>query len=494
MWVNGNRWKKALAVGVGLWLSASAMAFAAPAMQDVRYHSGAEHDRIVFDLSETPLYDVRASADGRSVTIDFRGVSDRHFRRVPIETSRVSSVTYASKQDHILVTLHLKSGLSYKVSNLHKPARVFIDILPASEAVSDEEQAKKSIPQGAARTSAAPKDPADTYAEEMAPGLTKKTYVYWDDDGKVTAYFVEADHNRYTVKPALGRGKIPGVETVSGISDRYQALAAINASYFNWNGELIGDTKIDGTIVGTTYYTRSAFGILPDGSPVFGKVSYDGSVTIDGITQPVGGVDAERAEDSVTLYNRYYGATTRTNEYGMEYVVENGVVTAIHQQDSPIPKNGWVVSAHGKAKDAFANVKVGDRVVISQELGSPWDQAVQMVGVGPRLLENGMVHVTAAEEQFPGDIRYGRAPRSAIAVMANGDFLLGVVDGRQASSHGLTLTEWAYLLKKFGAVDAINFDGGGSSELVVGGQVVNAPSDGNERSVGAALLVLPKTK
>lgn len=494
MWVNGNRWEKALAVGVGLWLSVSAMAFAAPAMRDVRYHSGAEHDRIVFDLSETPLYDVRASADGRSVTIDFRGVSDRHFRRVPIETSRVSSVTYASKQDHMLVTLHLKSGLSYKVSNLHTPARVFIDILPASEAVSDEEQAKKSIPQGAARSGAAPKDPADTYAEEMAPGLTKKTYVYWDDDGKVTAYFVEADHNRYTVKPALGRGKIPGVETVSGISDRYQALAAINASYFNWNGELIGDTKIDGTIVGTTYYTRSAFGILPDGSPVFGKVSYDGSVTIDGITQPVGGVDAERAEDSVTLYNHYYGATTRTNEYGMEYVVENGVVTAIHQQDSPIPKDGWVVSAHGKAKDAFANVKVGDRVVISQELGSPWDQAVQMVGVGPRLLENGMVHVTAAEEQFPGDIRYGRAPRSAIAVMTNGDYLLGVVDGRQASSHGLTLTEWAYLLKKFGAVDAINFDGGGSSELVVGGQVVNAPSDGNERSVGAALLVLPKTK
>ncbi len=494
MWVNGNRWKKVLAAGVGLWLSASAMALASPAMQDVRYHSGTEHDRIVFDLSETPLYDVKPSADGRTVTIDFQGVSDRHFRQVPIQTSRVSSVTYAEKAGHLLVTLHLKSGLSYKVSNLHSPARVFIDILPASEAVSDDAQAKKSVPQAVAGSGAVQKDPKNTYEEEMAPGLTKKTYVYWDDDGKVTAYFVEADHNRYTVKPALGRGKIPGVETVSGISDRYQALAAINASYFNWNGELIGDTKIDGQVVGTTYYTRSAFGILPDGSPVFGKVSYDGSVTIDGITQPVGGVDAERAEDSVTLYNRCYGATTQTNEYGMEYVGEGGVVTAIHQQNSPIPKDGWVVSAHGKAKDAFANVKVGDRVTITQELGSPWNQAVQMVGAGPRLLEHGAVHVTAAEEEFPGDIRYGRAPRSAIAVMANGDYLLGVVDGRQASSHGLTLTEWAYLLKKFGAVDAINFDGGGSSELVVGGQVVNSPSDGNERSVGAALLVLPKTK
>jgi len=100
--------------------------------------------------------------------------------------------------------------------------------------------------------------------------------------------------------------------------------------------------------------------------------------------------------------------------------------------------------------------------------------------------------VTAAEEQFPGDIRYGRAPRSAVGVLANGDYILGVVDGRQQSSHGLTLTEWAQLLQRFGAVDAINFDGGGSSELVAGGKILNSPSDGSERPVGAALLLLNK--
>ena len=45
---------------------------------------------------------------------------------------------------------------------------------------------------------------------------------------------------------------------------------------------------------------------------------------------------------------------------------------------------------------------------------------------------------------------------------------------------------------KFGAVQAINFDGGGSSEMVIGGKVMNSPSDGNERKVGAALLVVHK--
>ena len=47
-------------------------------------------------------------------------------------------------------------------------------------------------------------------------------------------------------------------------------------------------------------------------------------------------------------------------------------------------------------------------------------------------------------------------------------------------------------MKKMGAVDAINFDGGGSSELVIGGQIQNSPSDGNERPVGTALMVMKK--
>lgn len=47
-------------------------------------------------------------------------------------------------------------------------------------------------------------------------------------------------------------------------------------------------------MAGTTYYNRSAFGIIPDGSPVFGRVSYSGTVTLGGASQSVSGVDAER--------------------------------------------------------------------------------------------------------------------------------------------------------------------------------------------------------
>jgi hypothetical protein len=63
------------------------------------------------------------------------------------------------------------------------------------------------------------------------------------------------------------------------------------------------------------------------------------------------------------------------------------------------------------------------------------------------------------------------------------------VDGRQKASAGMSLSELAEELQRMGAVEALNLDGGGSSTLVVRGEVKNRPSDGKERPVGDAILV-----
>ena len=64
-----------------------------------------------------------------------------------------------------------------------------------------------------------------------------------------------------------------------------------------------------------------------------------------------------------------------------------------------------------------------------------------------------------------------------------------VVDGRQASSRGLTLKEMGELMKDYGSYHSLNLDGGGSTTMVVrspgeeDAEVVNNPSDGTERFV-----------
>jgi exopolysaccharide biosynthesis protein len=57
---------------------------------------------------------------------------------------------------------------------------------------------------------------------------------------------------------------------------------------------------------------------------------------------------------------------------------------------------------------------------------------------------------------------------------------------------GLSYAEGATLMRALGARDAINLDGGGSVTMVVGGRVVNSPSDHEgERPVADSLEVVP---
>ena len=86
-------------------------------------------------------------------------------------------------------------------------------------------------------------------------------------------------------------------------------------------------------------------------------------------------------------------------------------------------------------------------------------------------------------------------PRTAVAKLKDGKFLMITVDGRSESSGGIGLEDLAKLLLEFGATDAMNLDGGGSTTMFLDGKVVNHPSDKEgERKVGDAILVFPRKK
>lgn len=59
-------------------------------------------------------------------------------------------------------------------------------------------------------------------------------------------------------------------------------------------------------------------------------------------------------------------------------------------------------------------------------------------------------------------------------------------------SAGISLPELAKWFVEHGCTDAINLDGGGSSELVLGNTIVNRPSEGAERPVANGLIFLTK--
>ncbi len=466
MFLGKNLIRRAVGLTLALFFFLSSAAYAAsPSITSVRFGKGTDHDRIVLDVTALPKYAARTEKDGTRIILELTDIGDAAKLKPIIHSDVIHRVSFTKLKNSVIMTIDLTEPAEYVVKTLKNPNRVFIDIKK------EYEYEQKTEP---------------------APGLVQRVYTRRDGRGRFRAFLLDVDLKKYDLVPVLANGEVLGRTTVSRMSDEVDAVAAINSNYFAPSGEILGVLRMDGAIAGTTYFTRSALGVRQDGAAFVAPVYYSGRVTIGKKSQLVSGVNAERGEDTLIIYNRVYDVRTNTNQYGREFVVQDGKVTKITQGNSIIPENGYVVSVHGKAKAAFSKVRVGDKVTLEEDLGTDFAGVPVIVGAGPTLVKGGKVHVTAREEEFPSDIARGRAPRTGVAVLPNRHALLAVVDGRQEASIGATLEEFAELLVKYGAKEAVNFDGGGSSAMVVGGELLNSPSDGEERRVGSALAVMPR--
>ncbi len=139
------------------------------------------------------------------------------------------------------------------------------------------------------------------------------------------------------------------------------------------------------------------------------------------------------------------------------------------------------------AEPYFAILNDGTAVI--REAGTSVDDVQEAISGPFFLIQDGKI-VTSADNT---DLM----PRNCIGLTADGDIITFVADGRQYPySVGTTLYELACYLLDQGCVDALYLDGGGSatfaSELEGSGELTvrNSPSDGSERTVSSALLVI----
>ena len=98
----------------------------------------------------------------------------------------------------------------------------------------------------------------------------------------------------------------------------------------------------------------------------------------------------------------------------------------------------------------------------AMELNAEW-----AVSFGPVLVVNG--------EKCDG-LSSGLNPRTAIGQRSDGAILLLVINGRQVGSMGATYEDVADVMLSFGAVNALNLDGGSSSSMIYEGEFLNISS------------------
>lgn len=435
---------------------------------DMRVGSGAARIRIVLDMDSPSKFKDRSTQDRILLEIDTAVKNKIHRKINDASVSDIVLEKIGKKSARLQVDL--KKTAQHKVLVLKNPHRLVIDVYRI--------QIVK-------------------ISKELGKGLQ---YTFWQDDMgglPVRLYVLSlAPESGYYLKPfpgaihTNGRGKLLRAAAATG------ARAAVNACYFDSDGWVVGNCKWKDSFYGVEPSPHSAFVVDKNGNPSVQKdLAYQGTVTLPGgKTLTVLGMNRQRIADDLVLFNRNYGSGTRTNEHGREVRIRQGRAVEIATKGNmPLDSSSLVLSGHGANAAALARVKKGDRVAVSQTLGSRMaDEARLVVGAGPLLLENGQVNIRIREEAIAPDIAFGRAPRTGAGVKADGTVLLMVVDGRSQHSAGMTLKEFAQYLKRFGAVSAVNFDGGGSSEMVLDGKVMNRPSDGSERPIGIGLGIFRK--
>lgn len=240
--------------------------------------------------------------------------------------------------------------------------------------------------------------------------------------------------------------------TAKRVSDFYKeetgvVYACINGGFFGgnqsyslvqYNGavQAVNIKSVSRTFngVSTSYYpTRAAFGINASGNPVTSWIYHIGS-----------------GSDNIYAY------------------------------PSPSP------NAEGKAPEAVPTESFPAG-------GFKWT-ATSAIGGSPMLVRNGDVLITDKEELISINNTSSR-PRSAIGFTTNGIVMLLAVEGDNSTGGyaGLNLNELANMMKQLTCVEAMNLDGGGSSNMVVANQLLLRPGDnGVERPVISAVLIKQK--
>lgn len=109
---------------------------------------------------------------------------------------------------------------------------------------------------------------------------------------------------------------------------------------------------------------------------------------------------------------------------------------------------------------------------------------VEGVTFGPPLIVNGKPTIKN------GNGGWGYAPRTAIAQRKDGAVIMLAIDGRSLKSSGASLRDVQDILLKYGAINAVNLDGGSSTTLYMNGKIINTPSDAlGERAVPTCFMV-----
>ncbi len=347
----------------------------------------------------------------------------------------------------------------------------------------------------------------------VAPGAVYQRIVVPDIPWSINVLTFDLTSPFLHLETVKAQNRIAGYEGTRSMAMRsdypgHRVVAAINGDFFAKGGIPINAQVINGQLVHSVYHNdKSTIGFYAGNNPFMAVVNFSGEVITPSFKYPIRAVNQTRKTNDLILYNSFYGDTTGTNKWGEEIKLRpltkwlmNDTTFCIAEKKEnykgsmAIPDGGAVLSGNGlSATFLDQHIHIGDTLAVVLSLHPARERIEQLTGGFPRIIRNGedvstpCFHAEGGKASFATD----RHPRTAVGFSRDSrKMFFVVVDGRQVYSKGMSLTELAGFMQSLGAFQAINLDGGGSSTLVVRNRIKNSPSDGHERQVANAWILV----
>lgn len=341
-------------------------------------------------------------------------------------------------------------------------------------------------------------------AVEYAQGTTYNKNTFLNDSvGQQTENFFEYVPNSDVVPIISGGNKIFGKRNVLEANDYLNeqgifAAMGMNADFFSFQtGVPMSNTISDGHVMTADTEQTTGIGFNANGTAFVSPMQIKLTVDLGGGAYfDVECLNKYRQPYVMYMYTDEFGDYTNAEGSGTNVVLGSvsgqikfgqpvtAVVESISDADGSveIPDGKIVISVDNavapEVKARLSGLSVGQTVTIkAEELtgDARWTTAAYGTGcLGGTLIRNGQ----------PDFVDESAAPRSAVGIKADGTVIFYTIDGRQPGhSYGVRKETLANRLLELGCVDAVNLDGGGSTQL--GGtlpettnfEILNSPSE-----------------
>ncbi|MDR0931255.1 MAG: phosphodiester glycosidase family protein [Clostridiales bacterium] len=309
----------------------------------------------------------------------------------------------------------------------------------------------------------------------IAGGLSQREYNFLTPNGwmNVDAIVADMGQTHLSMRPIYSDNGVQNLVTTKTLVTQNKALAGVNADFFTWansvgagKGSPINAVVRDGRVISSGGGIVGMEGFMQYADGTLGAGYYSAQVYLKNLDSAeealMGGMNKFSDLNQPFIYTPDWGAQFKSVYPGMyKIIVEDGVVigTTWDVGTVDIPKNGFVIASLENKFDFAKNIQVGTRLQYNVTCSPNVDTIKSAIGAGTFLLSGG---IETPITHGPS----GRNPRSGIGTDSTGRYLyLVTVDGRQDSSIGATLSEFAGIMKQIGCSTAVNFDGGGSTAL-----------------------------